>query len=77
MLETFFIYCKLSHITDNNDIDNVMSANLLIDNGMERIAPPPVPTQRRPEMIVREEICRGDSVRKACPTKADIVVCIT
>lgn len=42
-----------------------------MDNGMEKMAPPPVPTHKRPEMIVRDEIWRGESVRKAWPTEGD------
>lgn len=42
-----------------------------MDNGMEKMAPPPVPTHRRLEMTVRDEIWRGDSVRKAGPTEGD------
>lgn len=45
--------------------------NSLMDNGMEKRAPPPVPTHSRPEMTARDEICRGESVRKAWPTRGD------
>lgn len=34
---------------------------------MEKRAPPPVPTHRRPEMTARDEIWSGESVRKAWP----------
>lgn len=40
-----------------------------MDRGMEKMAPPPVPTHRRPEMMVRDEIWRGDSDKKGWPTK--------
>lgn len=39
----------------------------VMDNGTEKMAPPPVPTHRRPEMTVRDEIWSGASVRKAWP----------
>lgn len=42
-----------------------------MDNGMEKMAPPPVPTHRRPEMTVRDEIWRGESVRKGGPMEGD------
>ncbi len=42
-----------------------------MDNGMEKMAPPPVPTHRRPEMMARAEIWRGESVRKAWPKEGD------
>lgn len=40
-----------------------------MDNGMQKRAPPPVPTHRRPEMTARDEICRGENVRKAWPAE--------
>lgn len=42
-----------------------------MESGMEKMAPPPVPTHKRPEMTVREEIWRGESVRKGCPMGGD------
>lgn len=56
---------------DKTDIINTktvsLNLNSLMDNGMEKMAPPPVPTHRRPEMAARDEIWRGDSDRKAGP----------
>lgn len=43
------------------------TASDVMDNGMEKRAPPPVPTHSRPEMTARDEIWRGESVRKAWP----------
>lgn len=40
-----------------------------MDRGMEKMAPPPVPTHRRPEMMVTDEIWRGESDKKGWPTK--------
>lgn len=42
-----------------------------MDNGTEKMAPPPVPTHRRLEMTERDEIWRGESVRKAWPAEGD------
>lgn len=41
---------------------------------MEKRAPPPVPTHRRPEMTASDEIWSGESVRKAWPERGDRAV---
>lgn len=38
---------------------------------MEKMAPPPVPTHKRPQITVREEIWRGESVRKGWPVERE------
>lgn len=45
----------------------IETASDVIDKGMETIAPPPVPIQSLPKMIVSAEICRGECVRKDGP----------
>lgn len=42
-----------------------------MDKGMEKMAPPPVPTHKRPQITVREEIWRGESVRKGWPVERE------